>query len=120
MFVELLIKLGNVYKEDKASLYPVLMSVWNIVQNLADTAEFKELGAAPVNLFARTIFNENNDNEVLLGALLILTNLSFNSKAIRQDVSTKADKAKLLKLEFSEDKNVGMISRDLADLLQEA
>jgi thiol-disulfide isomerase/thioredoxin len=119
LFVELLVKVGNVYREDKASLYPVLMSIWNIVQNLSNIAEFKDV-ADTIGQFTRTVFNENNDNEVLLGSLLILTSLSYSNKDVRKEVSNKVEKAKLLKLEFSEDQNVGKISRDLADLIQTA
>jgi len=116
-FVELLTKVGAVYKEDKPSLYPIIMTLWNLVQNFSKT---KELAAASGTIahFVRLIFNDTTDNEVLLGTALILSLFSFVSLEFRKELNSKIDKAKLAKLEFSEDANVGKITRDLSDILQ--
>jgi thiol-disulfide isomerase/thioredoxin len=116
-FVELLTKVGNAYKDDKPSLYPVIMTLWNLVQNFSKT---KELAAASGTIahFVRLIFNDTTDNEVLLGTALILSLFSFVSLEFRKELNSKIDKAKLAKLEFSEDANVGKITRDLSDILE--
>lgn len=116
-FVELLTKVGTVYKDDKASLYPIIMTLWNLVQNFSKT---KELAAASGTIahFVRLIFNDTADNEVLLGTALILSLFSFVSLEFRKELNSKIDKAKLAKLEFSEDANVGKITRDLSDILE--
>jgi hypothetical protein len=116
-FVELLTKVGTVYKDDKASLYPVIMTLWNLVQNFSKT---KELATASGTIahFVRLIFNDTTDNEVLLGTALILSLFSFVSLEFRKELNSKIDKAKLAKLEFSEDANVGKITRDLSDILE--
>jgi thiol-disulfide isomerase/thioredoxin len=116
-FVELLTKVGTAYKDDKPSLYPVIMTLWNLVQNFSKT---KELAAASGTIahFVRLIFNDTTDNEVLLGTALILSLFSFVSLEFRKELNSKIDKAKLAKLEFSEDPNVGKITRDLSDILE--
>jgi thiol-disulfide isomerase/thioredoxin len=116
-FVELLTKVGAVYKDDKPSLYPIIMTLWTLVQNFSKT---KELAAASGTIahFIRLIFNDTTDNEVLLGTALILSLFSFVSLEFRKELNSKIDKAKLAKLEFSEDPNVGKITRDLSDILE--
>jgi len=116
-FVELLTKVGTAYKDDKPSLYPVIMTLWNLVQNFSKT---KELAAASGTIahFVRLIFNDTTDNEVLLGTALILSLFSFVSLEFRKELNSKIDKAKLAKLEFSDDANVGKITRDLSDILE--
>jgi len=116
-FVELLSRVGTVYKDDKPSLYPIIMTLWNLVQNFSKTKELATASGTIVH-FSRLIFNDNADNEVLLGTALILAWLSFGSLEIKKEINSKVDKAKLAKLEFSEDANLGKITRDLSDILE--
>jgi len=116
-FVELLTKTGTVYKDDKPSLYPIVMTLWNLVQNFSKTKELASASATLIH-FTRIIFNDSADTEVLLGTALILSLLSFASLELRKETNSKLDKAKLAKLEFSEDANLGKITRDLSDILK--
>jgi len=113
---ELFIKAGTVYKDDKPSLYPIMMTFWNLVQNFSSNKDLKDVFTT-ISQFTRVIFNDTIDNEVLLACNLILSWLSYSIQDIKKEISAKVDKAKLAKLEFSEDGNVAKISRDLADIL---
>jgi len=115
-WAELLVRAGNIYKEDKASLYPILMTFWNLVQSFSSNKDLKDVFIT-ISHFTRLIFNDSTDNEVLLGCNLILSLLSYTNQEIKKENNAKVDKAKLAKLEFSEDANVAKISRDLADIL---
>ena len=116
-FVELMVRVGNIYREDKPSIFPIMMTLWNLVQNLHNTKEFSGVQNTVVH-FARLVFNDSNDNEVLLASTLILAWLSYHSKEAKKEVGDKINKAKLAKLEFSEDETVAKITRDLSDIVQ--
>lgn len=114
---ELFVRAGNVFRDDKPSLYPILMTFWNTVQNLSSNKDLKDVFVTIAH-FNRVIFADSTDNEVLLGCNLIHSWLSFTIVDIKKETDAKIDKAKLAKLEFSEDSNVAKSSRDLADILK--
>jgi len=116
-FIDLLIRVGNIFKEDKGIFSCIVMTLWNSVQNLTDTSNWAQV-TSKITEFSLSIFNSEEDNQVLLGSLTNLCWMGYHEEESRNQIKNNIDNAKLAKTEFSQDITVGKFSRDLLKILQ--
>ena len=117
LFIGLLVRAAGVYKEDKVALVNIFRVFWNLLLNFTGYKELFE--ALPkLSAFSLQVFNETEETELLLACSLVIGWLSYYYQEVRNEAKEKIDKAKVAKLEFSENMPLGNLSRDINDLLQ--
>jgi len=111
------LKLASVYGSDKASMTAILMTFWNLTQNLSSLKEFDEV-RNDIAFFARDTFDSIDDNDNMIPCVMTLAWICYYNKETRKLIEGKINKPKLAKLEFCENEVLSKLSRDLSYILE--
>jgi len=117
VFIGLLVRVAGVYKEDKGAVFNIFRVIWNLLLNFTGSKDLYDALPGLLGLSLK-VFNEAEDSELLFACSLVVAWLCYYYQEARIETKEKLDKAKLAKLEFSENALLGNLSRDISDILQ--